>query len=149
MLGAIEHIPWALRFVSPSYVAASNGVRTLQKNRSLAASDNGFTEVAAIFLRELRTQNAPEAVSQVRVQEFRLKGMSGIAFGASGTRETVPVSVAISNGQKIDWELPEIKAKVEALKTHNLFAWGLGIFIAGAMLQIASFIVEAYGGNPA
>lgn len=75
--------------------------------------------------------------------------MSGITFGASGTRETVPISVAISNGQKIDWELPEIKAKVEALKTHNLFAWGLGIFIAGAMLQIASFIVEAYGGNPA
>jgi hypothetical protein len=149
MLGAIEHIPWALRFVSPRYVAASNGVRTLQKNRCLVASENGFKEIAAIFLGELRAQNAPAAVNQIQVQELRLKGVSGIAFGASGTRETVPVSVTISNGQKIDWELPEIKAKIETLKTHNLFTWGLTIFIAGAVLQIASFIIEAYGRAPA
>lgn len=145
MLGAIEHVPWALRFVSPSYVIASNGLITLRKNRCLVASDNGFKEIAAIFLRELRAQNTPEAVSQIQIQEFHLKGVSGIAFGASGTRETVPVSVTLSNGQKIDWELPEIKAKVEALKTRNLFTWGLAIFVAGAVLQIASFLIEVYG----
>ena len=149
MLGAIEHIPWALRFVSPNYVVASNGLRTLQKNRCLVASDNGFREIAAIFLGELRAQNAPDAVSQIQIQELRLKGISGIAFGPSGTRETVPVSVALSNGQKIDWELPEIKAKVEARKTRNLFTWGLAIFIAGAVLQIASFLIEAYDKIPA
>lgn len=88
-------------------------------------------------------------MKQVCVQQFRLEGSSGIAFGKSGVRETVPVTVTLSNGQDVRWELPTIKTKVDDLKTHNLFVWAVGLFIAGVLLQILGFIVDWYGKTPA
>ena len=142
LLGAAEHIPLVVRVTSPDYVAASQGIRILQSGEVLDESSVGFMQITRIFLDRARAQNPPEILRQIQVQEVRLAGSSGIAFGRSGVRETVPVTVTLSNGQEISWELPEIKAEVDALKAHSLFLRGIGLFVAGLICQIVGFAVD-------
>lgn len=149
LLGAVEHIPSMLRFVSPNYLAAKCGIGTLQSAKAIRASDIGFSQIAKIFIDEVCSQNSPEVIKQVRVSEIRLKGTSGIAFGSSGVRETVPVTVALANGQEIEWQLPTIKAKVEKLKSRNLFIWGVILFVAGLVAHVIGFLVDSYAKVPA
>jgi hypothetical protein len=149
LLGAVEHIPFVLRFVSPDYLAANQGIKALEKGEALREPTSGFEQIASIFINEARSQNSPDIIAKIKVQQFRLAGSSGIAFGRAGVRETVPVTVTLSNGQEVSWELPDIKKKVEELKTSNLFIWGVVLFIAGVLFQIAGFLIEWYEKAPA
>jgi hypothetical protein len=145
LLGAEEHIPFVLRFTSPDYLAATQGIKTIQSGETLRESIDGFEQIAKIFLDEASAQKSPEVIKQIRVQQFRLEGISGLVFGRAGVRETVSVTVTLSNGQRHRWELPDIKTKVDELKAHNLFVWAVFLFIAGTILQILVFIVDRHG----
>lgn len=146
LLGAAENIPIVLRITSPDYVAARHGLDLLQSRKAIQDEDNiGLKQIAQIFLAELSLQNPPETVKSVTIKGFQLEGSSGIVFGAVSVNESVPVIVSLSNGQKVRWELPAIKAKVENLKIQNLFFWGVLLFCAGLIMQILAIFANKHG----
>ncbi len=149
LLGAVDNIPVVLRIVSPRYVTASHALEILASDRVINASVPGFEDIAGIFLNAARSQNSPEAMRTIEVQELRLKGTTGLAFGKAAVRETVPVVVALSNGQEVDWDLVTIRKQIEDLKGHQLFGWAIGLFVAGIISQVVGFIVDKYWSTPA
>lgn len=49
LLGAVEHIPFVLSFTSPDYLAATQGVKTIQGGETLRESTAGFEQIARYF----------------------------------------------------------------------------------------------------
>jgi len=148
LLGAAEHIPLIYRMFSPGYVSAMEGLETLETQQLIDDSVTGFVELSNIFVNEASSQNTSEIMNRIRVTNFRLTGNSGLAFGKTGVRETVPVSITLSNGQKVEWNLVKIRQKVQQLKNRSIFAWGVALFVLGLFVQVLGFVVGKHERSP-
>ncbi len=138
LLGASEHIPLILKIVSPTYLAATDGLQNIQQGTVLNQGKPGFNEISKLYLKTLEDKS-------LHVISFQATGDAGLKYSRGGLIDDIPVRVILSNEQNNMWDLARIKDRVSELKDKNLFQWGIGLFISGVLLQIVGYIIDRAG----
>ena len=149
LLASVNHVPALLRIVSPSYANAASAAMKLREGGSVVRSDKGFDFLARITMERLAAQNPAEAFANVSVLRFERTGVSGIGFGKRGVTERLPVTVQLSTGTTVEWNLVKIDEHVTSLRASHLFAWAVGLFGVGITFQIVGHFVGRHAQLPA
>jgi len=142
------NIPFVMRLVAPEYSQAQQGIQMLSTKKTLKPEDAGFSVISDIFLSTLRQENAPSHVGMISIQEFT-HGGARLEFGENRAREVIPINVALSNGQMLEWNFASLREEVDALQNQNLFGYAVVVFFLGVVIQCCGFIVEHRKGRRA
>ena len=137
-----EDIPLVLTALAPRYVAAQVGLSKLDSDLVLTSDDPGFAELSNLLLAEAANQNAPEVVSLLSVTRIT-RGRPSLVFNRRTVRERIATTFHLSNEQEINWDLAVLTNRVESLKSQRLFVAATLVFIAGVLVQIIGFVIQA------
>jgi len=136
------NIPFVMNLVAPKYAQAQLAIRTLDANKkTLESTDTGFAVISELFMAKLREQNDPKEVAQISIQKFS-RGNAKLGFSPNRAREVIPITVTLSNGQELEWNLASLTTRVAELQNRNLFGYTLIVFLTGVVIQCIGFIVD-------
>jgi len=141
-----ENMPWALRFVAPSYARASEGLATVQIKGSLSPGETGFTELESIVRREAEAKRVAAQLSSQKIVKFTRKTAT-LSFGETRAGEVIPIEIMLSS-DKVDWDLASLRERTDELKRTFLLRLSFAIFLLGVALTLAGRAVENRGKRP-
>jgi hypothetical protein len=142
MVGHSERMPGGLSVLSPSFARASSAYQRLENTRSLLPQHRGFQEVAALYLKHLEQFNPNDDLSQVEVMKVTREDPV-LRIGRDGAGGVTPLSIAMSNGQTLSWDMGQLGSAMGSLRSRNLFLAACIAFACGLALQIASYVLKA------
>ena len=140
LISNTSNLPWMHRLLSPTYYKAQKALQKLDSEKELIQADYGFKEVIKKFREKAIEEGHPE-VSEISVIKI-VRGNPKMGFSANSAGVKTPIDFHLEGGKTVGWYMEEIIAKIETLRTKNLFWWGVGLFTIGVILQIVGFVIE-------
>jgi hypothetical protein len=145
-------IPFLLQIVAPTYYHASNGVRRLESDSSVAissAADEGFVEICSLLARHTAKKLSSNEIDDIRISDINVKGAEFVDSKiATSIHWSFTLAVPIlhegvlSDHGTDSWSFEAIKAEVDELKNPNILAFCLTMFMVGTVIDVIAFRME-------
>jgi len=139
----VDHIPAMLKLLAPGYIRAQTAIEKLKTAKTLEPSNAGFAEISKLFFERAARENSPKLLATMSIQKLTRQGAIR-TYGELQVNEIVPVEVELSNGQKVQWDLKQIKAQATSLKESRLFHFSVGFFVLGLIIATAGFAIDHF-----
>ncbi len=142
-ISRVEQVPWMMWPISPTYMRAQTGVRTLDCGKPLNPGDTGFLDIQNIVMKWLKQENPPEALAGMWIMGFDFVPRSIMNAGVTTIFEVKEFRIFLSSGRDLKLDSARLRNELEAMRKSSVFYSSLTFLIVGiAVVQIPLFFIR-------